>query len=183
MKLDGFYEQTRGGISLKACVRPRSKAEIRKIAARLRKITGFEETKKFPIVQFIEWIIGDPDGEYNFEIVGLSEMDDKYAVTDLKAGIIKIREDVYKRAIEGSPRDLFTLFHEVGHFVLHPPGEVMFARGDVPAYQDPEWQANCFAAELMAPYSLARGMSAEQIVENFGMSLQAAMIRSKECAN
>lgn len=168
---------------MKARVKPLSKMQIRKIANELREISGFKDVKQFPVVHFIEWIIGDPDSPFNFEIVEFDEMRETYAVTDLQTGTIRIREDVYKRAIAGYPRDLFTLFHELGHCILHQAKDVMFARGDVPAYQDPEWQANYFAAELMAPYNLARGMSAEQIAEEFGMSMQAAEIRSKECAN
>lgn len=166
---------------MKVHVKPLSRIQIRKIANELREISGFKNIKRFPIVHFIEWVIGDPNSPFNFEIVEFYEMPETYAVTDLQTGTIRIREDVYERAIAGYPRDLFTLFHELGHCILHQAEDVMFARGDVPAYRNPEWQADCFAAELMAPYHLARGMSAKQIAKEFGMSMQAAGIRSEEC--
>ena len=46
---------------------------------------------------------------------------------------------------------------------------------------DPEWQANTFAAELMAPYKLIRGLSVEEIMEKCGMSFTAASIQYKKC--
>ena len=88
-----------------------------------------------------------------------------------------IREDVYDRAVDGNARDRFTLCHELGHFLLHTPERVSFARGEVPTYMDPEWQANVFAGELMAPYELVKNMSACEIAEKCGMSLAAAQVQ------
>lgn len=42
---------------------------------------------------------------------------------------------------------------------------------------NPEWQANTFAAELMAPFSLIKDMSIEEIMEKCGISRQAATIQ------
>ena len=90
---------------------------------------------------------------------------------------MRIRSDVYEGAVKGNPRDRFTLCHELGHYLLHQPGCVSYARGKVPAYQDPEWQANTFAAELMAPRDLVANMSIERIMKECGMSKQAATIQ------
>ena len=46
---------------------------------------------------------------------------------------------------------------------------------------DAEWQANTFAAELMAPYELIRGMGVEEIMRECGMSYTAASIQYKKC--
>ena len=46
---------------------------------------------------------------------------------------------------------------------MHSPNRVGFARGNVPTFMDPEWQANVFAGELMAPYDLVKNMSAYEI--------------------
>ena len=40
---------------------------------------------------------------------------------DATENCIKIREDVYERAIKGYGRDRFTLAHELGHFLMHQP--------------------------------------------------------------
>lgn len=89
-----------------------------------------------------------------------------------------IREDVYMRAARGSERDRFTLCHEVGHYFLHQPECIGLARGKIPKFRQTEWQANTFAALLMAPYNLVRGMNYVEIAERCGMSLQAAEIHA-----
>ncbi len=88
-----------------------------------------------------------------------------------------IRSDVYEGAIKGDCRDRFTLCHEIGHYFLHQPNSISFARGNIPVYRDPEWQANTFAGELMAPYDLVKDMKIEEIMEKCGMSRKAATIQ------
>ncbi len=159
----------------KISVEPMSRDKIRQLAKKFRKIFGLEETLRFPIVQFIEWIL--PELGLDFEVVPIEELGNAYGVTHTQKGIMTIREDVYDRAVDGNARDCFTLCHELGHFLLHTPERVSFARGEVPTYMDPEWQANVFAGELMAPYELVKNMSACEIAEKCGMSLAAAQVQ------
>ena len=107
-------------------------------------------------------------------------MEDMYGNTNTGTNVMKIRRDVYERAIKGVPRDRFTLCHELGHYLLHQPEFISYARGDVPRYRDPEWQANTFAGELMAPYGLVKNFSIEDIMGKCGMSRQAATIQYYE---
>lgn len=165
----------------KVSVTPMSKKSIRQFVKKFREIFGLEDVLYFPIVQFIEWCL--PQLDLNYEIVPVSEMDGAYGVTHTGKNVMKIREDVYMGAISGNPRDRFTLCHELGHFLLHTPDRVSFARGEVPAYMDPEWQANTFAAEIMAPYHLVYMMSAEEIADKCGMSITAASIQYKKFHN
>lgn len=165
----------------KFCVKPLSTKAIRQLVQALRKESKLNNVIYFPIVQFIEWLLCDPDNGVDYEIVPIDEMNDTYGITNTSDNVLRIREDVYKGAVFGNPRDRFTLCHEVGHFFLHQPDRVEFARGTIPAFRDPEWQANMFAAELMAPYELANGLSVKEISEKFGMSLQAAQIRYNQC--
>lgn len=46
-----------GGLMQKISVEPMSRDKIRQLAKKFRKIFGLEETLRFPIVQFIEWIL------------------------------------------------------------------------------------------------------------------------------
>lgn len=163
----------------KVSVVPLSKAAIREIVKRFRKMFGLEDVLYFPVVQFIEWCL--PELDMNYEIVPVNELENAYGITHTGKGVMKIREDVYHGAISGNHRDRFTLCHELGHFLLHTPDRVSFARGEVPAYMDPEWQANTFAAELMAPYNLIRCMSVDEIVSECGMSYTAAQIQYNKC--
>ena len=63
------------------------------------------------------------------------------------------------------------------------PERVSYARGDIPTYRNPEWQANTFAAELMAPRHLIKNLTVEEIMEKCGMSRQAATIQYNYCHN
>ena len=160
-------------------VQPLSLKAIREIAESFRNLFQVQDVLYFPIVEFIEWC--RPEMGMYYGIVPICEMQNAYGVTHTGKNVMKIREDTYVGAISGSPRDRFTLCHELGHFLLHTPERVSFARGEVPAYMDPEWQANTFAAELMAPYKLIRGLSVEEIMEKCGMSFTAASIQYKKC--
>ena len=116
----------------------------------------------------------------DFEIVDPREMQDTYGTTNTEKNVMRIRSDVYEGAVKGRPRDRFTLCHELGHYILHQPEFMSYARGDIPRYRQPEWQANTFAGELMAPYDIVKDMSIEEIMEKCGMSRQAATIQYNE---
>lgn len=161
--------------------KPRSRANIRKLANKLREMVGCDETPYFPIVEFVEWILANPDDGIDLEILDPDEMMDTYGTTNTGANKMRIRSDVYDGACEGNARDRFTFCHEVGHYFLHQPESISFARGNIPRYRDPEWQANTFAGELMAPYDMIKNMSIHEIVEKCGMSMQAATIQYNEC--
>ena len=156
---------------------PLSRAKIRKLTMELRKACGMQDELYFPIVEFIELILADPENDFDYEIVPREEMNDTYGTTNTASNIMRIREDVYDGAVAGNPRDRFTLCHELGHFLMHQPQYISYARGDVPTYCQPEWQANTFAAELMAPFELVKDMTAKQIAESCGMSMMAANIQ------
>lgn len=160
--------------------KPRSRVDIRKMTNKLRKLLGFEDSLYFPIVEFVEWILANPEDGIDLEIVEPEEMDNTYGTTNTGINKMRIRSDVYEGAVHGNPRDRFTLCHEVGHYFLHQPESISFARGKVPRYKDPEWQANTFAGELMAPYGLIKNMNINEIMEKCGMSMQAATIQYNE---
>lgn len=164
---------------MNVAVEPLSRMKISYIAQELRKQIGCEDILYFPIVPFIEWILMDPENGMELEIVELHEMQDTYGTTNTGRNVMRIRSDVYEGAVEGNPRDRFTLCHELGHYLLHQPENVSYARGNVPTYQNPEWQANTFAAELMAPRNLVKDMTVDEIMEECGMSRQAAAIQYK----
>ena len=45
------------------------------------------------------------------------------------------------------------------------------------AYEDPEWQANCFAGELLVPKRLVKNLSVEEIVEQCKVTQAMASIQ------
>lgn len=162
----------------------RSRKDIERIANRVRKLLDIDDLR-FPIVTLIE-ILGEPseDGDVilNHEIVEDWEMPNEYATYSPKNNTIRIRESVYDGACEGNGRDRFTLAHEFGHFMLHGSQDYQFARTgeSLPAYRDPEWQANTFASMLLMPRDKIRGMTVDEVAEKCGTSRQAAAIALKK---
>ena len=161
---------------------PMSRKDIRGLALELRKMCGAQDILYFPIVHFIEYILSELDG-FSYLIVPVEEMTTTYGTTNTEKNVMKIREDVYEGAVKGNPRDRFTLCHELGHYLLHQPQQISFARGAVPKYCDPEWQANTFAGELMAPSNLIQNMTVGEIAEKCGISKTAASKQLKMCHN
>ena len=154
---------------------PLSRKNIRKIARLIRESIGISDEEAFPVIPFLERALDKFD--YNYDICEEEELRNNYALTIPSKKILKIREDVYLRAMNNVPRDLFTISHEF----LHDNDTIALARGEekIKAYEDPEWQANTFAAELMAPSYAVRGMSIEEIMRKYNCSKQVAEIQSR----
>jgi IrrE N-terminal-like domain len=111
--------------------------------------------------------------------------------------LVTLDHDTYLSLVEGTPRALFCLCHELGHVCVHAvkliemssiPHEVAaLNRGEVSAhraFEDTEWQANAFAAAFLMPAAgLAeiesnRGvLTAQELTRRFNVSFDAARIR------
>lgn len=132
---------------------------------------------------------------------GLEALKLTYGVADLPYGeeakfdageneILLSRETYYGLKADKA-RARFTLAHELGHAILHGPllkngqGRVprkFYKRTTLPAYLDPEWQANRFAGGFLMPNivmgkCIREGWSLRKIARYFGVSLEAASIR------
>lgn len=162
---------------MKVSAEPRSRVFIREIATKVRSQLNMLDVYKFPIIQVIELLAASEDDLFELEILPDNEMNDTYGVTNTNTNIMKISERVYDGAVQGNARDRFTICHELGHYLLHQPESINFARGVIPTYCDPEWQANVFAAELLIPYNLTKDFDIEDIVEKCGVSYQCASIQ------
>lgn len=160
---------------------PLSRGKIRKFTLELRKLLKLENEIYFPVIPFLEVILPTVDSNFEFHIVPGEELPNKYAVAYPEENLIKIREDVYERAINGVPRDRFTIAHEIGHLILHTDNRIALAREigieQIPSFRDPEWQANTFAGEILVPFDLTKDMSSEEIQTNCGVSKSVAKIQ------
>lgn len=163
---------------------PLSRKQIRNIALAIRKIVGAENKLYFPIVEFLELILPQIMPSFQFIIETEEMMGSCHGLTYPEHKIIKIREDVYDRAVNGSGRDRLTLAHELFHLLQHSNDNISFARiGDnskVVTYCDPEWQADAFGGELLIPKHLIGNMSVDEIVANCDVSYSAAKYQ-KSC--
>lgn len=145
---------------------------IRKEAYKFRKIFGFENKLYFPIVEIMEYLSNK--GRFNLEICDINEMKLKCGETISSENIIKIREDIYGKACKGDGFSRSTFSHELLHWLRHGKNTVSFCRRkDLEkrkAYEDTEWQANCFSGELLVPKHLVKYMSVEEVMKKCGVS-------------
>lgn len=156
--------------------------DIRGYASRFRQIFKCDADGYVNIVKIFESLA---DLGVDIEIVPQSVLGDKHGETFPVQQKIQIREDVYERACDGHGRDRLTIAHEIGHLVLHGPKKISLARlasgASIPTYCDPEWQANAFAGELLAPFQFIHGLSVDEVKLKYGVSAQAAQVQLRRC--
>lgn len=126
-----------------------------------------------------------------------------YSVQDLPSGIsgttdfdpdrkeLILSANTYEQLLEEDGRARFTVLHEAGHIFLHKDymstlsttrSGLKLNRSMIPAYQDPEWQANYFAGAVMLPRHhiiklISQGKFPQDIKRIFKTSRQAVDIR------
>lgn len=162
---------------------PLSRNDIRSFVKYIKHLTHLEDVMYFPIVSFLENVMPLLIPNFQLEIVPVIEMGNKHGETYPRKNLIRIREDVYLRAVEGSGRDRLTIAHEIGHLLMHDEDCVALCRlapdEKLKPFEDPEWQANAFGGELLASSYLIKGMTVRQIQEKFGVSADAANVQLK----
>ena len=160
---------------------PLSRKQLRDYAKNIRISLKLGNILKFPVVEFLETfylLIGDE--ELDFQIIAdeaWTQPPSRHAYYDFNDKCIYIKESVYIGACEGNGRDRMTIVHECSHVLLLQHSHLALARSfseHVPPYCDPEWQAKCLAGELMIPYELVHGMSANEVAAKCGVSHTAA---------
>ena len=159
-------------------VEPKSRKELRELAMTLRRFFNLENVIFFPIVELLD-VLAETLDNFSYEIVGDDELpSDTHANIDVMTGHIRIKESVYDGACNGNGRDRMTIAHEIGHFfTLCFCGfklERNFSKNKIVKYRDPEWQAKCFAGELLVPEHLMKGVPAYEIAQKCGVSSDAA---------
>lgn len=156
-----------------------SRCDIRRLVREIRRITLMEDSFYFPVVRFLENILPIMVPGFQLEIVQEKEMGNKHGETYPSKRLIRIREDVYLKAVEGSGRDRLTIAHEIGHLLLHDDDSIALCRLEpnekLKPYEDPEWQANAFGGELLASSYLIRGLTSQEVQEKCGVSEAAAI--------
>ncbi|MEM7101242.1 MAG: ImmA/IrrE family metallo-endopeptidase [Pseudomonadota bacterium] len=100
---------------------------------------------------------------------------------------IEIKESVYLGAHDQVPKDRFTISHELGHLFLKHQASFSRAtiRRDHKTYQDSEWQADTFAAELLMDSRRIdlKKDTVQTLTKRFGVSYQAAEVRLRKLNN
>jgi Zn-dependent peptidase ImmA (M78 family) len=154
--------------------------DIRSIAKMFRKCCGLQGCEWVPVITILEKIMGKIYPGFEWSIAYENEMSEE-GKTYPGANEIRIRQDVYVAACKGDGRARFTVMHEIGHFILHSTHRIALCRLEngerLPPYEDPEWQANTFAAECLMDVDVIRGMDFLQISNVCGVSWSAAQTR------
>lgn len=159
-------------------VEGKSIQDLRNLALILRKILHLEHQKFFPIVEMLD-VFAEIFDNFSYEIVEDKELPyDTHADINTITGHIRIKESVYNGACNGNGRDRMTIAHELGHyFTLCLCGFKLkrnFSSKKIKSYNDPEWQAKCFAGELLIPAHLMKNCSLDEIVKECKVSYEAA---------
>lgn len=92
---------------------PLSRNDIRRYVRKLKKSVGLDDMLMFPIIEFLENIIPMIIPDFRLEIVPKEEMGINHGETYPSKNLIRIREDVYERAVAGVPRDRLTIAHDM----------------------------------------------------------------------
>jgi hypothetical protein len=123
----------------------------------------------------------------HYDVLERDEMphEDVEACWDPDNMTIHIRSDVFVRACQNDPRACFTIMHELGHALLGHRRTINRSgiQRDVKTYEDSEWQANQFAAEMLMPLDAMKTKKINtplKIENHFNVSQLAALKRVKQ---
>lgn len=169
-----------------------SKIEIRFYVKKIRKLLSLSDYKHVNVVKVLDKIsklFSDSGLSFNYIIKEDNDPifeENEEAFTDMKTGIIYFKESVIGKACKKRyQRSSFTIAHELGHYFLHYLNEdVKLCRVSndtvVPAYKDPEWQADTFAAEFLMPFEQCKNMEIEEIRKTYHVTRKAATTRKEK---
>lgn len=166
-------------------VAPRRVKDIRMVTQLTRLIFGVKGCF-CDVVGILENFGTGHFADYNFEIIADNDakLQNVWAITKPHEKTIKIKESVYNNACNGDSQSRFTIAHELGHLFLQHKLDETFARekayGCIETWRDSEWQADTFAAEILMPKDLVRGLTIEEICKNCGVSYSAAETRLRK---
>ncbi len=164
--------------------KPISRYEIKKITAFFRKILKLDGVQCVPIIEILELVLPQIFPDFEYEIRPNEEMRGLCGVTYPEQSRIEINEKIYEKAIKGDGHARYSIAHEIGHFILHNDVKVKLCRihpeTQLKPYEDPEWQADVFAGELLAPSDLVKDMDVDEIIRLCGVSRRAAEVQKRK---
>lgn len=166
-----------------------SRLAIRNYAMKIRKLLGYSN-KDFihapKLFDALSILFANHGLDFDYRVMPDDNeifYDKEEAYTDVATGIIYIKESVIEQAcIRSYKRGAFTLIHELGHYLLHYlQSDARLTRVSgyvyVPAYCDPEWQADTFASEFLMPFEECVNMGKDEIRKTYHVSRTAAEVR------
>lgn len=144
----------------------------------IREKTDTQDDLYFDVVRFLEINLPQMIKKFHLEIMKVSDMPNKVGETFPAECKICIREDIYEKALEGDGYARFGIAHEIGHLLINDMDSISLCRLEkgekIRAFEDPEWQADCFGGELLMYHPLIKDLSVEEITEKCGVTSKAA---------
>lgn len=146
--------------------------------------TGYKGTTPFPIVHFVEWVLPIVYNDFELMIESPEELGDVFGETYPCQHVMKLREDIYDKAVAGDGFARMTIAHEVGHLLEHDDTPLAMTRraanSQTPAYLSSEWQANAFAGALLMPACKIVDMDEFAVADTYRVSLAAATTQKQK---
>lgn len=163
---------------------PTSRVKLRAAAESIRELLQYQEPH-LPVLEILELSLGAIAPGFTYDYVPETIMADHgvEALTCLGSKVIFIPEETMDLASMGDGRARFTVSHELAHAVLHGDVAIQLPRssGPVPAYKNPEWQANYFSSEILAPVHIVnRCRSLGELMSECGISRVCAEVRIQQ---
>lgn len=157
---------------------PLSVKDISLIASNTRKKYNIKPDDAFPILEYIDYLFGE--GLLSIQLIDDNDpLLDKNtpAVYNAKDNFIYMKVSVLEEIECGNYRSNFTLAHELFHYLQHQVLGFEFGKVDErKTYEDPEWQANCYAGELLLPTDYL-DKDDEYLAEHFQVSMECVLTR------
>ncbi|CDC71371.1 putative toxin-antitoxin system toxin component [Staphylococcus sp. CAG:324] len=157
---------------------PLSVKDIEELASNLRKEAGITDDVAFPIFDYINEL-----SDKGLLTIQILDNNDSYLEENVPAkyntidNFIYIKEQVlddYENNIYWSN---FTLAHELFHYLQSRILNFKFEDVvECKTYEDPEWQANNFAGELLVPKKYL-DLDDEELVNRFKVTMECVLTR------
>lgn len=173
-------------------VPPLNIAQIRELTGTIRTSFGIDPEHPFPVLWFLETAMPQYLKGFDWEVdETLPRRMEACAFPDgcrenPGGPYIKVRPEVYDAACAEDGRARLTLLHECGHVLLHRqvaahPRKEFDAAKELRPYENSEWQANTFAAELlMPPQSFRAATALPEFCRRMGVSYTAARTQGRK---
>ena len=163
-----------------------SRTELRILAKEFCEEMHINCNEKVPVVKLLDVLCEKFKGRFTYDVVNDEELGDNVPALTNWDGYsfeIKIKNKIYEGAWKkevGAFRN--HILHEICHVYLIMRGFTplmtrSFGNNEIPPYCSAEWHAKALCGEIMMPYNATIGMSAEEIVEKYKVSLQSAQKR------
>lgn len=161
--------------------------KLRDMAKETRAMLGLSQDQPVSMAKIYDFASLRIDG-FEYEVKDNDDPCFQYgdeAFYDINLKKIVVKEYVFKEACNHpSSRSQYTLAHEFGHSIPSNVFHLKLCRENkkekIPPYEDPEWQADTFAAEFLMPFDECIKMSPEEISLRFGVSKECSEVRKEK---